>query len=88
MTSSTVGYAAATLAIYLTLIIPAAYTAAKHGFEAMAWLGWVYFIAFCILRIIGSALQLAAPTSTSAAIISSVGLSPLTIAISGVLHEA
>ncbi|KAJ4409717.1 hypothetical protein N0V82_009406 [Gnomoniopsis sp. IMI 355080] len=36
----------------------------------------------------GSALQISNPESTGAAIISSVGLSPLTIAIGGVLHEA
>ncbi|CAN8104782.1 unnamed protein product [Discula destructiva] len=88
MTTSNVGYAAAVLAIYLVLLIPAIYTTIKHGFKAMAWLGWVYFLLFCSLRIIGSALQIADPTSTGAAIISSVGLSPLTIAVGGVLHEA
>lgn len=88
MASADVAYAAAVLAIYLVLIIPAAYTAFKHGVRGMAWLGWGYFIVFCSLRIIGSALQISSPESTGAAIISSVGLSPLTIAVGGVLHEA
>lgn len=88
MANADVAYAAAVLAIYLVLVIPAAYTAFKHGFSCMAWLGWPYFIFFCSLRIVGSALQISSPASTGAAIISSVGLSPLTIAIAGVLHEA
>lgn len=88
MASANVAYAAAVLAIYLVLLIPAIYTTFKHGIQGMAWLGWVYFILFCSIRIIGSALEISSPESTAAAIISSVGLSPLTIAIGGVLHEA
>lgn len=87
MTNSIVGYAAAVLAIYLVLLLPAAYTAYKHGVKARAWIGWGYFMVFCTLRIVGSALQIANPSSIGAAIISSVGLSPLTIALSGALFE-
>lgn len=88
MTSADVAYSAAVLVVYLVLFIPASYTTFKHGVQGMAWLGWGYLMIFCSLRIIGSALQISNPESTGAAIISNVGLSPLTIAISGVLHEA
>lgn len=88
MTSPDVAYAAAVLAIYLVLFWPALYTLIKHGFRHLAWMGWLYFLLFCSLRIIGSALQISHPQSIAAAIISSVGLSPLTIAVGGVLHEA
>lgn len=88
MTSPDKAYAAAVLAIYLTLLWPVLYILIKHGFRRLAWMGWLYLLIFCSLRIIGSALQLSNPQSTTAAILSSVGLSPLTIAAGGVLHEA
>ncbi|KAJ4387665.1 hypothetical protein N0V93_008262 [Gnomoniopsis smithogilvyi] len=88
MASADVAYAAAVLAIYIVLFFPAVYTSSKHGVQGMAWLCWRFFILFCIVRIIGNALEMANPGSTAAAIISSVGLSPLTIAIGGALHEA
>lgn len=88
MTSQNVAYAAAVLAIYLALLPPTAYVAWKHGTRGQAWLGWGYLVVFCTLKIVGSAMQIAEPTSTGAGIISSIGLSPLTIATGGVLHEA
>ncbi|PSR78249.1 hypothetical protein BD289DRAFT_128099 [Coniella lustricola] len=88
MAETSKGYAAAVLAIYLILMVPAIYTTIKHGFRNHAWIGWCYYIAFCGLRIIGSGMQLANPTSSGAAIISSVGLSPLTISLGGILYEA
>lgn len=88
MADSGVVYAAVVLAIYLVQLLPAAYVAFKHGLQGLAWIGWGYFILFCTLRIVGSALQLSDPQSTGAAIISSIGLSPLTIATGGILHEA
>lgn len=88
MTSPNSAYASAVLAIYLVLSLPAVYTAYKHGVQnRLAWLGWGYFILFCILRITGSAMQIADPESSGAAIISSVGLSPLIIGAAGILHE-
>lgn len=87
MVSADSAYPAAVLAIYLVLFFPAAYTAWKHGTRGLAWIGWGYFVVFCLLRVTGSAMQVADPGSTGAAIISSVGLSPLTIAAAGVLHE-
>lgn len=88
MASSNTAYAAVVLAIYLALLLPAAYNLWKHGFRYLAWVGWGYFTIFCTLRIVGSAMQISDPESTGAAIISGVGLSPLTIAAGGILHEA
>ncbi|KAL7905877.1 hypothetical protein GGI35DRAFT_483154 [Trichoderma velutinum] len=74
----------AELAIYATLSIPNLYILFKHGRPGL--LGWTYLFAFCTLRIIGGALDLSG--STTAGIISSVGLSPLLLAASGILKEA
>lgn len=82
--------AAAELAIYLLLITPCAhafYTHGKHGL-----VGWFFIVAFCSLRIIGSALQInnekKNATSEATQIISGVGLSPLILGVLGVLAEA
>lgn len=74
----------AELIIYATLSIPTLYILVKHGRAGL--LGWLFLFAFCSLRIIGSAIDLSG--NTSAGIISSVGLSPLLLAASGILHEA
>ncbi|PTB42441.1 uncharacterized protein TrAFT101_008465 [Trichoderma asperellum] len=74
----------AELAIYATLSIPNIYILLKHGRSGL--LGWAYLLAFCTLRIVGGAMDLSG--STSAGIISSVGLSPLLLAASGILQEA
>ena len=74
----------AELAIYSILSPPAAYVLVKHG--KVGFLGWFYILLFFSLRIIGGALVLA--DSSSARIISSIGLSPLIMAASGILHEA
>ncbi|UKZ83460.1 hypothetical protein TrVFT333_011269 [Trichoderma virens FT-333] len=74
----------AELAIYATLTIPNIYILFKHGRSGI--LGWAYLLAFCTLRIVGGAMDLSG--STTAGIISSVGLSPLLLAASGILQEA
>lgn len=74
----------AELAIYATLSIPNLYILFKHGRAGL--LGWAYLFAFCTLRIVGGAMDLSG--STSAGIISSVGLSPLLLAAFGILQEA
>jgi len=57
-------------------------------------LGWLYLFAFCTLRLVGSGLQISASKSedvdkiATAALISSIGLSPLLLATTGILHEA
>ncbi|KAL7783810.1 hypothetical protein V8C37DRAFT_35071 [Trichoderma ceciliae] len=74
----------AELGIYAALSIPTIFVLIKHGRTGI--LGWLYLFAFCTLRIIGGAMSLSG--SASANIISSVGLSPLLLATSGILHEA
>lgn len=79
--------AAAKLAIYIIFSQPAFYCLFKHG--KVGFLGWFYVQLFCILRVVTGALGLhGSSTSTTTAILSSIGLSPLLLAASGVLHEA
>lgn len=79
--------AAAKLAIYIILSQPAFYCLFKHG--KTGFLGWFYVQLFCILRVVTGALGLhGSNTSTTTAILSSIGLSPLLLAASGILHEA
>ena len=74
------------LVIYAILSIPAIYCLIRHGKHG--FLGWVYLLAFCILRMTGAGLQISDPSSSTAQIISGVGLSPLLLAVLGVLHES
>ena len=74
----------AQMAIYAVMIIPVLYLLKKHGKPGI--LGWLYFCAFCMLRILGGALALGG--SKAATIIANVGLSPLLLAASGILHES
>ncbi|CBF82328.1 hypothetical protein AN9205.2 [Aspergillus nidulans FGSC A4] len=76
---------AATCAIYAVFAIPVVYLLVRHGRYGL--LGWLFLFFFCTLRIIGGALAVH-DTSIAANIISSVGLSPLLLAISSILHEA
>lgn len=81
--------AAAQIALYALLILPSVYAAWKHGWQGL--LGWGFLVAFCLLRLIGSALQVSNETngmrSQTTQIISGVGLSPLVLTIVGLLHE-
>jgi hypothetical protein len=79
-------FSAAELALYLILSPPAVYLLARHF--RFGFLGWAYLLAFCGLRIIGGALGLNDANAKTAAIISSIGLSPLLLAAAGILHEA
>ncbi|KAI5460393.1 hypothetical protein BGZ63DRAFT_246888 [Mariannaea sp. PMI_226] len=74
----------AELAIYAMLTIPAIFILFKHGKPGL--LGWFYLQAFFMLRIVGGALALSG--SSSASIVSNIGLSPLILAAAGILHEA
>ncbi|PVH85002.1 hypothetical protein DL98DRAFT_584059 [Cadophora sp. DSE1049] len=81
------GLDAASLAIYGVLAIPLLYILARHGWPG--FLGWLFLFAFCSLRIIGGAMALInGSKSSSTAIISNMGLSPLLLAMVGILHEA
>ncbi|KAI1363184.1 hypothetical protein F5Y08DRAFT_251708 [Xylaria arbuscula] len=77
----------AQLAIYIVLTIPIIYLLVRHWPTGV--LGWLYLFAFTTLRIVGGALSMGDhSTSGGASIISSIGLSPLLLATSGILHEA
>jgi hypothetical protein len=84
------GLNTAQLAIYAALSILVIYILFRHGRPGL--IGWFYIFGFCSLRVVGGALSLSSEKSgtpsTTAAMISSIGLSPLLIGISGLLHEA
>ncbi|CEJ80164.1 hypothetical protein VHEMI00367 [[Torrubiella] hemipterigena] len=73
----------AELAIYAVLIIPVIYVLVTHFPHGI--LGWFYLQAFCLLRIIAGGMALG--NNPSALIVANVGLSPLLLAGSGILHE-
>lgn len=82
--------ALAQLVIYIILILPLFPILIRHG--KVGILGWFYCTAFCTLRLVGNGMQVSASkhgtTNSTALIISSIGLSPLLLATSGILHEA
>ncbi|KAK8030175.1 hypothetical protein PG993_011466 [Apiospora rasikravindrae] len=79
----------ATLAIYAVLDIPVFFCLVRHGKAGLV--GWVYLLAFCTLRIVGGAMAMdrnsSSNSSSSASLIANIGLSPLLLAASGILHE-
>lgn len=77
---------AATCAIYVFLTFPVLYVLFKHG--RRGFLGWFCLFIFCTLRIISGGMGVKGSSGSAANIISSVGLSPLILAASGILHEA
>ena len=84
------GLNTAQLAIYSALSLPVIYILIRHGRPGL--MGWFYLLAFCSLRVVGGGMSLSSDKSgtpsTTATTISSIGLSPLLIGISGILHEA
>src|SRR5882757_8355939 len=83
--------AIATLIIDLILIQPTFLLLWKHGKRGI--LGFFYLQALCIIRIVANAIELHdiakhQTGGTATLILNSVGLSPLILAATGVLHEA
>ena len=70
--------------VYAALAVPVMYLLVKHGRHGL--LGWLYLFAFCSLRVIGGVLD--RKGSSAAGIVANIGLSPLILAASGILHEA
>ncbi|KAI1848703.1 hypothetical protein JX266_005562 [Neoarthrinium moseri] len=60
----------------------------KHGVRHGAILGWGYLFIFLTLRIVSSAMQMNDPRNPSAALVASIGLSPLLLSAVSILHEA
>ena len=80
----------AVLAIYILALNPILYCLWKHGKPGI--LGWLPLQSFCILRIVGSILDIhnesTLSTSSDSLLLANIGLSPLLLAGAGVLHEA
>lgn len=81
--------ALAELIYFIPSSIPVTYCLWKHRRTGLA--GWTLLLAFVLLQLIGSGLTVSAgqhgkPSST-AIIITSVGLSPLMLGLAGVVHE-
>ena len=82
----------AELAIYLPLLLLTLVVVVRHGIHRQA--GWIYLAIFCLIRIIGAALGIAAEKKSSnvsdlewSAILGSVGISPLLLASLGLLKQ-
>ncbi|KAI2779906.1 hypothetical protein F4815DRAFT_471562 [Daldinia loculata] len=78
----------ALLVIYLTISPSLIYIAIKHGLKHGAIVGWSFLFIFCTLRIVASAIEIHDTHSSSAALVASIGLSPLLAAACGILHES
>lgn len=80
------------LVVYFPSLFAAAYLIWRHGLRTSG--GFIYLVLFILLRITGACCNLAAisnPTvalSTAQGICSSIGLSPLILACSGLLSRA
>lgn len=89
--SGTKALAIATLVINLILIQPTFLILWKHGKRGI--LGWMYLQILCAIRIVANAIEIHdlanhKSSSTATIVLNSVGLSPLILAITGILHEA
>ena len=80
--------AAATIAIFSVLVLPCIYLIFRHGFRHFAFLGWLFLFAFCNLKLVGAGMILGGGDKSTANLLVSIGLSPLLLAVGGILHEA
>ncbi|CAG8360303.1 unnamed protein product [Penicillium salamii] len=81
------------LVVYIPTSLLAVYVAHKHGYRKSS--GWVYFVIFSLVRVVGSCCHLATladPNSTNLyvayAICIAIGLSPLIVSCVGLLSRA
>ncbi len=91
MTSSTEGLELAQIAFYAVASLPSIYCIVKHGKAGL--LGWLYVFVMCGLRLVGNGIAYHAISTTgepnkAASIISGIGLSPLLLAVMGILRES
>lgn len=85
--------AVAELIIYILFLPIAVFILIRHGRHGA--IGWGFLVAFCLLRIIADGLQIdnqikennGESIDSTAAIVNSVGISPLLLALSGILSE-
>lgn len=76
----------ATLVIYILLAVPILYILICH--IPVGLHGWLFLLIFCLLRIVGAALERILSQFMAASIISSVGIALLLLATAGILQEA
>ena len=81
------------LAIYIPLFLLSAYLLGRHGFARDA--GWLQLSLFCLIRLMGSAAQIATINDKSslipyvmADVLLVVGLAPLLVAALGFVSRA
>ncbi|KAI0122401.1 hypothetical protein F4814DRAFT_408600 [Daldinia grandis] len=86
--ASSMALPVALLVTYLTISPSLIYIAIKHGLKHGAAIGWSFLFIFCTLRIVASAIEIHDAYSSSAALVASIGLSPLLAAACGILHES
>lgn len=85
------GLAIAELVVYIPSLLLSLLVAKRHGFGRQ--LGWIYLAIFALIRATGSGIQIASQTNgnnslaTAAAILTSIGLSPLLLAMCGLLKR-
>jgi hypothetical protein len=92
MVSTSEGIAYAEICVYIPIFILTIIVVFRHGFQKQ--LGWIYLAIFCIVRIAGAGFKIESahhPTNSTdvewAAILQSVGLSPLLMASLGLLKR-
>jgi hypothetical protein len=80
------------ICVYIPVFLLTLVVVFRHGFQKQ--LGWIYLAIFCIIRLAGAGFKIASnndPTNTTdiewAAILQSVGLSPLLMASLGLLKR-
>lgn len=92
MVSNVEGIAYGEIAVYVPIFILTVIVVIRHGFKRQ--LGWIYLAIFCIIRVTGAVFKIESehnPDSKTdaewAAILQSVGLSPLLMASLGLLKR-
>lgn len=76
--------------VYAGLLFMGNYNLFHHGKRGI--LGWLYLVLFCTIRLVAAVIDMLEKKSgsgiTVTLIVENIGLSPLMLAILGVLHEA
>lgn len=77
------------LVIYLIIVPVIVFILYHHGLPGL--LGWIFLVAFSTLRIASDGIEIGNSnpgTSTGGSIINAIGLSPLMLTVSGIIHES
>ena len=83
--------AVAELVLFVPCLLGASWVTFRHGLDRR--LGWLYLVIFSLVRIVGASCQIASESKHSvglieaATILSNVGLTPLLLAMLGLLKR-